>query len=599
LPQYLTVGFVCGAAHWGWPEPSSAIDEDAAMARRQPCVKPASPNARRRVGARRGHGQIAQLVGEVSREAPTFGKADTRRKKRLLCFIVAYNAEKTIQNVLSRIPAEIACDYDAEVLVIDDASADRTFERSQQVLLDGGYGLPLTILYNPVNQGYGGNQKIGYHYAIKHDFDYVALIHGDGQYAPECLPDLMRPLAEGRAEASFGSRMIETGAALRAGMPLYKFAGNKILTWVENRALHTALSEFHSGYRIYSVAALRAIPFHLNSNGFCFDTEIIIQLVTARLRIWETPIPTYYGDEICHVNGLKYAWEVVRAVARARLHDLGLLYDRRFDGYSEPEGNERYVAKLDYESPHSLTLAAVAEKSRVLDLGCAGGYVGAALERTKGCRVTGVDCLPLAEDVELSRFVQHDLNRGLPEAIVRGHDCIMMLDVLEHLLNPEDFVEELYRQIDGSAEVAVIVSTGNVGFLATRLMLLFGKFNYGRRGILDLGHTRLFTFGTLRGLFEQGGFEVLEVRGVPAPFPLAFGDRRLSRLLVRLNKALIAIARGLFAYQIFMVARARPSLEALLASSEEQATLRAVSYRQSREREWAVPLLDIAADARR
>ena len=216
--------------------------------------------------------------------APTARPADFTKtgRKRLLCFIVAYNAEKTIRSVLSRIPLSIAREYDTEVLVIDDASHDQTFERSQEVLLDGV--LPLTVLFNPTNQGYGGNQKLGYHYAIKHGFDYVALIHGDGQYAPECLPALVRPVRDGVADASFGSRMMVKGDALAARMPLYKFVGNRILTWIENRVLQTGLSEFHSGYRVYSVAALKQIPFHLNSNGFCFDTEIIAQLVLAHCR---------------------------------------------------------------------------------------------------------------------------------------------------------------------------------------------------------------------------------------------------------------------------------------------------------------------------
>lgn len=530
--------------------------------------------------------RIAPLVGTQGRRFCSQGNQH-RPKKRLLCFIVAYNAEKTIEEVLSRIPVEIAADYDTEVLVIDDASADRTFERSQQVLLGGDYRLPLTVLYNPVNQGYGGNQKIGYHFAIKHGFDYVALIHGDGQYAPECLPELMRPLERGEADASFGSRMMQKGAALRAGMPLYKFVGNKILSWIENQALRTSLSEFHSGYRIYSTAALRAIPYHLNSNGFCFDTEIIAQLVMAGLRIEETPIPTYYGDEICHVNGLKYAWDVVRAVTCARFHELGLVYDRRFDARDASKTNGRYVAKLGYESPHTLAFSAVPENSRVLDLGCAGGYVGEVLEKAKRCHVTGVDCEPLGDDIALTRFVRHDLNRGLPKEIAQGQDCIVMLDVIEHLLNPERFVEQLYRQINGTPDVRIILSTGNIGFFATRLMLMFGKFNYGKRGILDLSHTRLFTFKSLRNLMEQGGFEVVTMRGVPAPFPIPLGDRPLSRRLVRLNKALIALARGLFAYQIFMIARARPSLDALLASSQEHAALRAEKCRPRRERQWA------------
>jgi glycosyltransferase involved in cell wall biosynthesis len=558
------------------------------MDRRQTRISPKRRNARARV--------VAPLRTHDDEDFVA-SRGGTKRKKRLLCFIVAYNAERTIQSVLSRIPAKIARDYDTEVLVIDDASIDQTFERSQQILLEGGYGLPLTVLYNPVNQGYGGNQKIGYHYAIKHGFDYVALIHGDGQYAPECLPELMRPLEAGEAEASFGSRMMQKGAALRAGMPLYKFVGNKILSWIENRALRTSLSEFHSGYRIYSVTALKAIPFHLNSNGFCFDTEIIIQLVNAGLRIRETPIPTYYGDEICHVNGVKYAVEVVRAVLNARLHELGLRYDRRFDAGCEAQSSPRYVEKLSYTSPHSLALAAIPAGSSVLDLGCAGGYVGATLAQTKHCRVTGVDCAPLAGDVELARFIRHDLNKGLPKGSVDGQNCIMMLDVIEHLLNPEAFVDELYREIGGSPDATLIVSTGNVGFIATRLMLLLGRFNYGERGILDRSHTRLFTFATLRQLLEQAGFEIVTTRGIPAPFPLALGESMLSRALIAFNSALISVWRGLFAYQIFMVARARPSLEALLAKSEAQSTLRAAAYGARRSNEQAIGLRGLPATA--
>src|SRR3974377_252688 len=112
--------------------------------------------------------------------------------------------------------------------------------------------------------------------------------------------------------------MMTKGGALSGGMPLYKFAGNKILSWFENRMLRSSFTELHSGYRIYSVAALGKVPFKLNTNDFHFDTEIIIQFVIAGLVIIEKPIPTYYGDEICRVNGLKYALNVVRAVLKAK-----------------------------------------------------------------------------------------------------------------------------------------------------------------------------------------------------------------------------------------------------------------------------------------
>ena len=159
------------------------------------------------------------------------------QRGRLLIFIVAYNAERTIESVLKRIPHSLSERYEVAVLIIDDSSHDNTFPRSQLVKRSGIIPFKVTVLFNPVNQGYGGNQKIGFHYAIKNDFDWVALVHGDGQYAPECLPDLMQVFIDKQADAVFGSRMIEGTSALKGGMPLYKYVGNKILTRFQNLLL--------------------------------------------------------------------------------------------------------------------------------------------------------------------------------------------------------------------------------------------------------------------------------------------------------------------------------------------------------------------------
>jgi glycosyltransferase involved in cell wall biosynthesis len=118
----------------------------------------------------------------------------------------------------------------------------------------------VTVLRNEYNQGYGGNQKVGCRYAIKEGFDYVAMVHGDGQYAPEELPRLLEPLVKGEAEVVLGSRMLEAGRARKGRMPLYKWLGNRVLTTMQNALLGTRLSEFHSGYRIYRVAALERLP---------------------------------------------------------------------------------------------------------------------------------------------------------------------------------------------------------------------------------------------------------------------------------------------------------------------------------------------------
>src|ERR1700674_5130357 len=162
-------------------------------------------------------------------------------QKRVLVLVVAYNAVTTIRDVLARIPASLNEDYRLEVLVIDDASQDGTFELGAAIKRSNALPFPLTVLLNPANQGYGGNQKIGYHYALQNGFDLVALVHGDGQYAPELLPQLLAPLRDGEADAVFGSRMLEPGAARRGGMPLYKLVGNRILTWLEKRLRRTSL----------------------------------------------------------------------------------------------------------------------------------------------------------------------------------------------------------------------------------------------------------------------------------------------------------------------------------------------------------------------
>jgi glycosyltransferase involved in cell wall biosynthesis len=486
-------------------------------------------------------------------------------RKRILIFVVAYNAERTIQDVIRRIPPALA-DHHTEILIIDDSSRDETFAVARAYEREK-LAFPMTVLYNPVNQGYGGNQKLGFHYAIRKHFDIVALVHGDGQYAPEELPRLLEPLLHNEADAVFGSRMMSRFEALKGGMPLYKYIGNRILTTLQNRILHSSLSEFHSGYRLYSVDALAKLPFERNTCDFHFDTEIIIQLLRAGLRIRELPIPTYYGDEICHVNGLKYALDVMKASLLARAQDLGIFYERKYDVLAHSEANPLYQAKFGFESPHKLALERVKPGSKVLDVGCAAGYVSHALRR-EGCQVTGIDCFPVSNLANFEEFILHDLDRPFP-IDAAPFKYVLLLDVIEHLRSPEHFLESLRSSRKRAGDTAVIVSTGNIGFVVTRLMLLMGLFNYGARGILDLTHTRLFTFSSLRRLLRQAGYRIEEIRGVPAPFPLALGNTALARILLAANKVAIRISKRLFSYQIFMVARPLPSIDWLLDSAAD------------------------------
>jgi glycosyltransferase involved in cell wall biosynthesis len=456
-------------------------------------------------------------------------------KSRCLIFIVAYQAETTIAKVVSRIPAALSERYEIDVLIIDDSSKDRTFENSYELSKHSPIPFEIHALYNPTNQGYGGNQKLGYHFAIEQGYDFVALLHGDGQYAPECLPDLLEPLERGEAAAVFGSRMLTPKGALAGGMPLYKYFGNKILTWTQNLLLRSHLSEFHSGYRLYSVGALKRIPFEHNSNDFHFDTEIIIQLMIAGLRIVELPIPTFYGDEICRVDGIRYAANVIRTTLQARLQQYCLFYDRKFDcaPLSDPP------CKLNFPSPQSFVADLIPAGSRVLDL---------AVD-------SNVETLPLDK-----------------------YDFVLLLDVIEHMASPEAFLDRLRTRLSLNPQAELIVSTANVAFFVTRLMLLLGFFNYSKRGILDVTHTRLFTRSSLRSALEQAGFMVTETKTVPAPFPLALGENWISRTLLAVNSALIAVLPGLFGYQVIVRAKARPTVTSLLLSAHHASSVRSEAY---------------------
>ena len=492
----------------------------------------------------------------------------TTQKKRILIFVVAYKAEKTIQHVLARIPRELCsrADIDLEVLVIDDCSSDRTF--SEAVHTSRYYDIPVKVLVNPANLGYGGNQKLGYHYAITQGFDAVALLHGDGQYAPEYLPELLDPILSGQSDVVFGSRMLKRGDALRGRMPLYKFVGNIVLTNIQNFLTGGKLSEWHSGYRIYSCKALRNIPFDRNSNGFEFDTEIIIQLMLARARIRELPIPTYYGDEISHVNGISYALKIVWACMQSRLQKYGVLYDRKFDLAAEVA--EQYQPKFHFPSSHSMALAAVTPGDKILILG-AGSVELVRPFVDKGCSVVAIE---LGDVRELQRICVKAIQGDLDELDLEGElsglsfDRVLALDVIEHLKSPEALLERL-RALPGCAQSEFIFTVPNIAFIIMRLMLLLGFFNYGKRGILDRTHTRLFTFSSMKHLCVQSNFRVVEMKGIPAPFPLALKDGSiLARALVIVNQLAISVWRALFAFQIMCRATVSPRVEDLLEATE-------------------------------
>jgi 2-polyprenyl-3-methyl-5-hydroxy-6-metoxy-1,4-benzoquinol methylase len=470
---------------------------------------------------------------------------------RIGILIVAYNAASTIQAVLDRIP-RATWERIAEVFIFDDASQDDTCEQAA-TYRESPWAAKVRILKNAVNLGYGGNQKRGYAYAIERDLDIVVLLHGDGQYAPECLEDLIAPIERGEAEAVLGSRMLRKGAARAGGMPLYKFVGNRVLTRFQNLALGADLSEYHSGYRAYHVPSLARLPFLRNTNDFHFDNEIILQLMEAGYRIREVPIPTYYGDEICYVNGLSYAWNIVKTTARYRLHKAGVsFYAEQFD----VRQGEKYTYKRNRFSSHNRLLDMVTARgpgsgSEVLDVGCGAGFLAARFAAL-GYRVVGVDVYDSPDARRrCNEFYVCNVEQGFGVDKERRFDIVVLADVLEHVRNPEEMLLRARQHLAPGGRI--LASTGNVAHLHVRLALLFGRFTYTERGVLDRTHVRLFTRSTFRRLFERCALRVVQERCCPIPFErLLPGRPRVADALCWMDMVFVRIWPSLFAYQTIL-----------------------------------------------
>jgi glycosyltransferase involved in cell wall biosynthesis len=249
-------------------------------------------------------------------EAPAVVQAPpVVRKERVVIVMPAYNAARTLENTVRAIPSG----YYDEVVVVDDHSRDETAALAES--------LNLKAIRHPHNVGYGGNQKTCYMEALRDGADIVIMLHPDGQYDPAIIPEMIRPIQEGRAEMVLGSRMMTPGGAKRGGMPWWKRIANRFLTTVENLALGRKFSECHTGYRAYSRRFLETVPFLRNSNSSVFDTEVIFQAVSFGLPVGEVPISTRYFAEASSVGfrqgvvyGLSTLWTTLRFLLhRARI----------------------------------------------------------------------------------------------------------------------------------------------------------------------------------------------------------------------------------------------------------------------------------------
>ncbi len=242
-------------------------------------------------------------------------KHGPRPLPKVVVVLPAYNAEQTLERTFRDIPREVV----AEVILVDDASRDRTVEIAR--------ALGITTICHEENRGYGANQKTCYREALARGADIVVMVHPDYQYDARVIPAMASFLRLGICDAVFGSRVRTRRETREGGMPLWKYVANRLLTITENVVLGQNLGDAHTGLRAYTREVLETIPYQANSDDFVFDSQVISQLVHFGFRIGDVPVPTRYFREASSINfrrSLRYGLGTLGVLGRFLLQRLGL-----------------------------------------------------------------------------------------------------------------------------------------------------------------------------------------------------------------------------------------------------------------------------------
>lgn len=241
------------------------------------------------------------------------------RDHKIVVVMPAYNAAKTLRITYADLPPALV----DQVILVDDGSSDDTVKIARE--------LGLELFVHNRNYGYGANQKTCYREALKAGAHIIVMVHPDYQYDPKLLPQIVAPIERDEADVVLGSRLL-LGNPIRQGMPWWKYVSNRFLTILENRVFGLKLSEYHTGYRAYTRAALESVNLETNSDNFLFDQEIVAQFLDAGMRICEVPVPARYFPEASSASFLQssiYGLSILRLLVRYTLHKAGL-HQRQF-----------------------------------------------------------------------------------------------------------------------------------------------------------------------------------------------------------------------------------------------------------------------------
>ncbi len=202
-------------------------------------------------------------------------------RPKITAIFIAYKAVKTLKEFYASFPKELV----DEIILVDDASGDGTFELSQK--------LGIVSFKNPVNLGYGGNMKRAIEIALERDADIIVDIHPDGEYKASSIPNALKEIENG-ARLVLGNRFTPSTNPLKRGMFFWKVGPIIFLNWLARAILRLPIHDFHQGFRVYTRELLESVPFRLNSSNYLFSFELIAEAAFHNLRVSEVPVETNY-----------------------------------------------------------------------------------------------------------------------------------------------------------------------------------------------------------------------------------------------------------------------------------------------------------------
>ncbi|MEO8662705.1 MAG: glycosyltransferase [Bryobacteraceae bacterium] len=397
-----------------------------------------------------------------------------------------FNEEDTVAAAVQRLLAvDFGVGVEIEVVVVDDGSTDRSHAILEQ--LRDTNPERVILLTHEQNRGKGAAIRSA---IARASGEFAVVQDSDLEYDPTDLPRLIRPLIEGRADAVFGSRFLNSGE--RRVLYFWNSLANHFLTTVCNIFADMNLTDVETGYKAFRLSLVKSIP--LRSDRFGIEPELAIKLAQRGAAVYEVPV-SYHGRTYIEGKkiGAKDAFIALAVILKYGLrrdiyHDDG---ERILDTLARTPRFNQWMA--DTVAPYA--------GPRILELGAGIGNLSAFLSRSRqtyfatDINAAHLERLRVRFQNRPNVSISHcDLSVPEDFAPFEGQvDTVVCLNVLEHVEDDVNGLRNIGRalRVGGTAVVLVPQDESIYGTLDT-----------------VLGHCRRYSEDSLRQCLREAGFDV-------------------------------------------------------------------------------------------